>query len=105
VLPSLRVMEDFKIHSYTAAEPGLFVNNCLLETGDGVVLAGASPAAGGLRIGTHSAGPAESHADSRLYPGHGSPGDASLLLRQRQGAPLGWMASLGAHAVAVEIAA
>jgi glyoxylase-like metal-dependent hydrolase (beta-lactamase superfamily II) len=216
-------MEDFKVHTYTAAEPGLFVNSYLLETADGVVLVDGSllvsdalalaarvaalrkpllaafvthphpdhfnglpyvagedvpvyatplvaktieetaiakreqwqPLYGqewpnrfrvpdqtvddggrvdvaGLRIGVHSVGAAESHADSfllvetadtsaafigdlafdgvhsytadghsgawltalgrlagelgraRLYPGHGVPGDASLLIRQRQ---------------------
>jgi|SRR5215469_1371312 len=275
-------MKEFKVHTYTAAEPGLFVNSYLLETADGVVLVDASllvsdaralaarvtalrkpllaafvthphpdhfnglpyvagedvpvyatplaaktieetaiakreqwrPVYGqewpdrfrvpestvedgdsvdvaGLRIGVHSVGAAESHADSylyllvetaatpaafigdlafdgvhsytadghsgawlrtldrlaaelggaRLYPGHGSPQDAGLLIRQRQyllmyreavgrlaagkpslteeqkqeltrlmaaflpAAPLGWLASLGADAVAAEVAA
>lgn len=273
-------MEKFKVHTYTAAEPGLFVNSYLLETADGVVMVDAGllvsdaralaarvaalrkpllaafvthphpdhfnglpyvadedvpvyatslvaktieetaiakreqwqPAygqewpdrfrvpdrlvddggtvdAGGLLIGVHSVGAAESHADSyllvgtadppsafigdlafdgvhsyladghsgawlraldllagelggaRLYPGHGAPGNASLLDRQRQyllmyretvgrlavgepgltetqkqeltrvmaaflpEAPLGWLASLGADAVAAELAA
>jgi glyoxylase-like metal-dependent hydrolase (beta-lactamase superfamily II) len=35
-------MTDLRIHSYTAAEPGLFVNSYLLETADGVVLVDAS---------------------------------------------------------------
>ena len=273
-------MESFKVHTYTAAEPGLFVNSYLLETAGGVVLVdagllvsdaralaariaalrkpllaafvthphpdhfnglpfvvgedvpvyatalvaktieasaiakreqwqpvygqewpdrfrvpdrlvddGGTVDAGGLRIAVHSVGGAESHADSyllvetgtapvafigdlafdgihsymtdghsgpwlkaldrlagelggaRLYPGHGGPGDASLLHRQRQyllmyretvgrlaagepsltedqkqeltrvmaaflpGAPLGFLTSLGADAVAGELAA
>jgi glyoxylase-like metal-dependent hydrolase (beta-lactamase superfamily II) len=273
-------MTEFKIHTYTAAEPGIFVNSYLLETADAVVLVdagllvsdaralaarvtalgkpllaafvthphpdhfnglpyvagenvpvyatplvaktieetaiakreqwqpvygrewpdrfrvpdrlvddGNSVAVADLRIGVHSVGAAESHADSyllveaaatraafigdlgfdgvhsytadghsgawlgalarlegelggvRLYPGHGAPGDASLLTRQRQyllmyreavgrlaagepsltetqkqeltrimtaflpGAPLGWLVSMGADAVAAELAA
>ena len=280
MVPSLHVMTELKIHTYTAAEPGLFVNSYLLETAEGVVLVDAGllvsdaralaarvtalrkpllaafvthphpdhynglpyvvgedvpvyamslaaktieetaiakreqwqPTYGqewperfrvpdrpvdeggavdvaGLRIAVHGVGPAESHADSyllveaagmrvafigdlafdgahsytadghsgawlraldrlagelggaRLYPGHGAPGDTSLLIRQRQyllmyreavshlaagepsltetqkqeltrvmsaflpGAPLGWLASLGADAVAAELAA
>jgi glyoxylase-like metal-dependent hydrolase (beta-lactamase superfamily II) len=35
-------MTDFTIHTYTAAEPGLFVNSYLLETTDGVVLVDAN---------------------------------------------------------------
>lgn len=150
---------------------------------------GGSVQVAGLRIGVHSVGAAESHADSyllveaagarvafigdlafdgvhsytadghsgawlsaigrlageldgmRLYPGHGAPGDVGLLSRQRQyllmyreavgrlaagqpsltdvqkqeltqimnaflpGAPLGWLDSLGADAVAAELAA
>ncbi|HEX8007547.1 MAG TPA: hypothetical protein VF482_14100, partial [Trebonia sp.] len=156
---------------------------------DRLVDDGGTVDADGLRIGVHSVGAAESHADSyllvetagtsaafigdlafdgvhsytadghssawlraldrlagelggaRLYPGHGAPGDASLLHRQRQyllmyretvgrlaagepslteaqkqeltrvmaaflpGVPLGWLASLGADAVAAELAA
>jgi glyoxylase-like metal-dependent hydrolase (beta-lactamase superfamily II) len=34
-------MEEFRIHTYTAAEPGLFVNSYLLESADGVVLVDA----------------------------------------------------------------
>lgn len=216
-------MAELRIHTYTAAEPGLFVNSYLLETADAVVLVdagllvsdaralsarvtalrkplvaafvthphpdhfnglpyvvaddvpvyataaaaatiaatakakrdqwqpaygdewpdrfrvpdhpldgGGAVEAGGLRIQVHDIGPAESHADSylvaeadgrrvafigdlafdgthsyttdghsgswlralgrvaaelsqtRLYPGHGSPGDGALLDRQRQ---------------------
>jgi glyoxylase-like metal-dependent hydrolase (beta-lactamase superfamily II) len=33
---------DFRIHTYTAAEPGLLVNSYLVETGDGVVLIDAN---------------------------------------------------------------
>lgn len=35
-------MTDLMIHSYTAAEPGIFANSYLLETADGVVLVDAS---------------------------------------------------------------
>jgi glyoxylase-like metal-dependent hydrolase (beta-lactamase superfamily II) len=280
MVPSLHVMTELTIHTYTAAEPGLFVNSYLLETAEGVVLVdvgllvsdaralaarvtalrkpllaafvthphpdhfnglpyvagedvpvyatslaaktieetaiakreqwqptygqewpdrfrvpdrpvddGGAVDVAGLRIGVHGVGPAESHADSyllveaadtrvafigdlafdgvhsytadghsgawlgaldrlagelggvRLYPGHGVPGDTSLLTRQRQyllmyreavgrlaagepsltetqkqeltrvmtaflpGAPLGWLTSLGADAVAAELAA
>jgi glyoxylase-like metal-dependent hydrolase (beta-lactamase superfamily II) len=34
-------MEEFKVHTYTAAQAGLFVNSYLLETADGVVLVDA----------------------------------------------------------------
>lgn len=34
-------MTEFMVHTYTAAEPGLFVNSYLLETTDGVVLVDA----------------------------------------------------------------
>lgn len=34
-------MTELRIHTYTAAEPGLFVNSYLLETADGVVLVDA----------------------------------------------------------------
>ncbi len=34
-------MTEFRVHTYTAAEPGLFVNSYLLETADGVVLVDA----------------------------------------------------------------
>lgn len=34
-------MTELKVHTYTAAEPGLFVNSYLLETADGVVLVDA----------------------------------------------------------------
>jgi glyoxylase-like metal-dependent hydrolase (beta-lactamase superfamily II) len=35
-------MTDFRVHTYTAAEPGIFVNGYLLETADGVVLVDSS---------------------------------------------------------------
>ncbi|MFE0156298.1 MBL fold metallo-hydrolase [Nonomuraea sp. NPDC059007] len=35
-------MTDFQCHVYTAAEPGIFANSYLLETGDGVVLIDAN---------------------------------------------------------------
>jgi glyoxylase-like metal-dependent hydrolase (beta-lactamase superfamily II) len=35
-------MTDLRIHTYTAAEPGIFVNSYLLETTDGVVLVDAN---------------------------------------------------------------
>lgn len=41
LLLSLPVMTELRIHTYTAAEPGLFVNSYLLETADGVVLVDA----------------------------------------------------------------
>lgn len=223
MVPSLHDMTELRIHTYTAGEPGIFVNSYLLETADGLVLVdagllvsdaralaarvtalrkpllavfvthphpdhynglpyvagedvpvystslaaktiaetaiakreqwqptygqewpdrvrvpdqmvddGATVAVGDLRIAVHGVGPAESHADSyllvetahkraafigdlafdgvhsytadghssawlaaldrvagelggvRLYPGHGAPGDTSLLTRQRQ---------------------
>ncbi|GAA0388258.1 hypothetical protein Acor_53650 [Acrocarpospora corrugata] len=34
-------MTELKVHTYTAAEPGIFVNSYLLETADGVVLVDA----------------------------------------------------------------
>jgi glyoxylase-like metal-dependent hydrolase (beta-lactamase superfamily II) len=34
-------MTEFKVHTYTAAEPGIFVNGYLLETVDGMVLVDA----------------------------------------------------------------
>jgi glyoxylase-like metal-dependent hydrolase (beta-lactamase superfamily II) len=34
-------MTELKVHTYTAAQPGLFVNSYLLETADGVVLVDA----------------------------------------------------------------
>jgi len=40
-IPNLPVMTELTIHTYTAAEPGLFVNSYLLETADGVVLVDA----------------------------------------------------------------
>lgn len=39
--PSVPVMTELKVHTYTAAEPGIFVNSYLLETDDGVVLVDA----------------------------------------------------------------
>lgn len=54
-------MTELKVHTYTAAEHGIFVNSYLLETADGVVLVDA-----GLRIQVHDVGAAESHADSYL---------------------------------------
>src|SRR5579859_5238095 len=39
--PSVPVMTELKVHTYTAAEPGIFVNSYLLETADGVVLVDA----------------------------------------------------------------
>jgi glyoxylase-like metal-dependent hydrolase (beta-lactamase superfamily II) len=41
MVPSLNIMTELTIHTYTAAEPGLFVNSYLLETGEGVVLVDA----------------------------------------------------------------
>jgi hypothetical protein len=41
MVPSLHVMTELKIHTYTAAEPGLFVNSYLLETAEDVVLVDA----------------------------------------------------------------
>lgn len=38
---SVPVMTELKVHTYTAAEPGIFVNSYLLETEDGVVLVDA----------------------------------------------------------------
>lgn len=35
-------MSDLRIHTYTAAEPGIFVNSYLLETADGVILVDAN---------------------------------------------------------------
>jgi glyoxylase-like metal-dependent hydrolase (beta-lactamase superfamily II) len=35
-------MTDFRVHTYTAAEPGIFVNGYLLEAADGVVLVDSS---------------------------------------------------------------
>jgi len=42
LIPSLPVMTELRIHTYTAAEPGLLVNSYLLEGADGVVLVDAS---------------------------------------------------------------
>jgi glyoxylase-like metal-dependent hydrolase (beta-lactamase superfamily II) len=41
MVPSLPVMTELMVHTYTAAEPGIFVNSYLLETADGVVLVDA----------------------------------------------------------------
>src|ERR1044072_6606836 len=35
-------MTDVRIHTYTAAEPGIFANSYLLECGDGVILVDAN---------------------------------------------------------------
>ncbi|QFY12995.1 MBL fold metallo-hydrolase [Nonomuraea phyllanthi] len=40
-MPSVSAMTELKVHTYTAAEPGIFVNSYLLETTDGVVLVDA----------------------------------------------------------------
>jgi glyoxylase-like metal-dependent hydrolase (beta-lactamase superfamily II) len=39
--PSVPVMTELRVHTYTAAEPGIFVNSYLLETADEVVLVDA----------------------------------------------------------------
>src|SRR6202035_2209824 len=39
--PSVSVMTEHRVHTYTAAEPGIFVNSYLLETVAGVVLVDA----------------------------------------------------------------
>jgi glyoxylase-like metal-dependent hydrolase (beta-lactamase superfamily II) len=47
--PSVPVMTELKVHTYTAAEPGIFVNSYLLETADGVVLVDAGLLVSGAR--------------------------------------------------------
>jgi glyoxylase-like metal-dependent hydrolase (beta-lactamase superfamily II) len=39
--PNVPVMTELKVHTYTAAEPGIFVNSYLLETAEGVVVVDA----------------------------------------------------------------
>lgn len=46
----LRRVSVLKVHTYTAAEPGISVNSYLLETADGVVLVDA-----GLLVSTAKA--------------------------------------------------
>ncbi len=128
-------MSELTIHTYTAAEPGLFVNSYPLETAEGVVLVDAGllvsdaralaawvTAVGKPLLAAFVTHPHPDHFNGLPYvvgedvPVYATPLAAKTIEEQKQEltrvmtaflprAPLGWLAGLGADAVAAELAA